>query len=130
MLHDVITIPQTGEHMTDDSTSLSIAARSEQTEKRIRRYLELSDAADLEAMAEMIDDACEFHDVRYPPVVGKAALLEWAPKLFSGMTDQKTKPLVNFPAGDRSAEPACLAEYHIGFASRESTISTIGGAND
>lgn len=89
--------------MTEDTTGLSIALQSEQTERWMRRYLELSDATDLEALAEVIDDACEFHDVRYPPVIGKAALVEWAPKLFAGMTDQKPKALVNLAVSGRVA---------------------------
>jgi hypothetical protein len=59
-----------------DPDSLSMAAQSEQTESWIRRYLELSDATDLEGLAEVIDDACEFHDVRYPP--SSAERLSWS----------------------------------------------------
>jgi steroid delta-isomerase-like uncharacterized protein len=89
--------------MTTNASVADLQAQSEQTERWVRRYLELSDAADMVGLTEVVDDSCEFHDVRYAPVIGKAALAEWAPKLFEGMTNQKPKALVNLAVSGRVA---------------------------
>jgi steroid delta-isomerase-like uncharacterized protein len=89
--------------MYDDFNAARLQKQSEETEAWVRAYLKASDAGDLETLTTLIADDCEFHDCRYPPVVGKVALGEWAPKLFEGMTNQKPDALVNLAVTGRVA---------------------------
>jgi steroid delta-isomerase-like uncharacterized protein len=89
--------------MYDDFKVAQLQQQSEETEAWVRTYLKASDAGDLETLTTLIADDCEFHDCRYPPVIGKEALGEWAPKLFEGMTNQKPDALVNLAVTGRVA---------------------------
>jgi steroid delta-isomerase-like uncharacterized protein len=89
--------------MYDDFNAARLQQQSEETERWVRAYLKASDAGDLETLTTLISDDCEFHDCRYPPVIGAEALAEWAPKLFEGMTNQKPDALVNLAITGRVA---------------------------
>jgi steroid delta-isomerase-like uncharacterized protein len=89
--------------MYDDFNAARLQQQSEETERWVRAYLKASDAGDLETLSTLIADDCEFHDCRYPPVIGAEALAEWAPKLFEGMTNQKPDALVNLAVTGRVA---------------------------
>lgn len=76
--------------------------RTAQTEGWVRRYMEIVDGKDLDAVSELVADDAAYEDCAYGAVRGKEALREWGAGLFAGMPDLK-REIVNLAVTGRVA---------------------------
>jgi steroid delta-isomerase-like uncharacterized protein len=106
---------------------MDIAAQSAQTEQWARNFMKVIDSKDPAAAGPLISDDVEYHDCRYAPIIGKAALTVWGAGLWSGMPDLKRLEIVNMAVTGRVAFIEChyegthVGEY-LGFPATGNTI--------
>jgi steroid delta-isomerase-like uncharacterized protein len=79
-----------------------LSARSAESLRWAQRFWDVTEGKSTAALDDLVDDDCEFHDVRYAPVVGKEAGRLWGEALFLGMPDSTKTKTYHVVATDRT----------------------------
>jgi SnoaL-like polyketide cyclase len=87
--------------------AIDIAAQSAETEKWARHFWAVTDNKDVALLADLVHPDCEFHDVRYAPVIGTVDATKWGNDLFEGMPDSKRSKIIQVATTGR----VCIGEF-------------------